>query len=84
MLYGGMDIDHVSVGELSGIAKKVGINKYVYEETVDGQDCKITFTFDAHRMFKWVNVEESYYPDNVNPYAGHGVRFSGEYEEVAM
>lgn len=78
----GKDIDHVNIGELEGTAKKVGINQYVYEETIDGTTHKITFVFDAHRIFEWVTISESYYPDNNNPFAGHGVYFTGEYEKV--
>lgn len=78
----GTDVEHVNIGELKGIAKKVGTNRYVYEENIDKKDYKITFTFDAHRTFQWVKVEESYYPDSNNPYAGHGVYFTGEYEKV--
>ena len=78
----GTDIDHVNIGELKGIANKVGTNKYVYEEKIDGKDYKITFLFDAHRSFQWVDVKESYYPDESCPYAGHGVYFTGNYEMV--
>ena len=78
----GKDIDHVNIGELEGTANKTGINQYVYEETIDGTTHKITFVFDAHKIFEWVTISESYYPDNNNPFAGHGVYFTGEYEKV--
>lgn len=75
----GKDVDHVNIGQLKGKAVKVGVNKYVFEENVDGNNCKITFTFDAHRMFQWVDVEESFSAGR-NPYAGNGVSFAGNYE----
>lgn len=75
----GKDADHVNTGEVSGIAKKIDINKYVFEETIEGETYKITFTFDAHRMFQFVYVEESF---DVSPYAGMNVHFSGDYEKI--
>ncbi len=75
----GKDVDHVNTGEVSGIAKKTDINKYVFEETIEGETYKITFTFDAHRMFQFIYVEESF---DVSPYAGMNVHFSGEYEKI--
>lgn len=75
----GKDANNVNIGQLKGKAVRVGVNKYVFEESVDGDNCKITFTFDAHKMFQWVDVEESFSAGS-NPYAGNGVSFAGNYE----
>lgn len=75
----GTDEEHVNIGSLAGTAEKQGINRYVYEKNEDGNECKIVFQFDAHRQFQFVYITESY-SQNINPYAGAGVFFAGEYE----
>lgn len=77
----GADVDHVNIGEVSGIAKKIGTDTYQFEETIDGKTYKITFEFVAHKAFEYITITESY-PDNINPYAGHNVYFEGDYDKV--
>lgn len=88
----GKDVDHVNTGELSGKATRIDVpedgkvpdsNQYAYQyvDTVDGKTNKITFVYTAHRMFEYVTVTENYASDT-NPYAGHNVYFSGEYEKI--
>ena len=82
----------VNIGEVTGKATKIDVpNEYVvpdseqyayqFVENVYGQTCKITFVYTAHRMFEYVDIIEEF-SDGVNPYAGAGVSFSGEYEKV--
>ena len=88
----GNDVDHVNVGDVSGIAKKIDIPTdyiypeseqiaYQYTENIDGNVNKITLVCTAHRMFQYIQVIEEY-PSGVNPYAGNRVFFSGEYDKV--
>ena len=89
----GIDIDHVNVGQVSGTAKRISsktnlsegeteYDTYLFEENIDGKKYKITFIFNAHRMFSWVQVKQDF-PDGLNPYAGHNVSFEGEYEKIS-
>ena len=82
----------VNIGEVTGKATKIDVpNEYVvpdseqyayqFVEDVYGQTCKITFVYTAHKMFEDVSIIEEY-SDGVNPYAGAGVSFAGEYEKV--
>lgn len=88
----GVDVNHVSTGEVSGIATRIDIpqdsiipesEQYAYQfvDNIDGKTYKITFIYTAHKSFQYVNIIEEY-PDNFNPYAGHGVYFTGELEKV--
>ncbi|MBQ9318209.1 MAG: hypothetical protein IJR82_01060 [Bacilli bacterium] len=88
----GVDVNHVSIGDVSGIATIIDIpqdsiipesEQYAYQfvDNVDGKTYKITFVYTAHKSFEYVNIIEEY-PDNFNPYAGHGVYFTGELEKV--
>ena len=88
----GNDVDHVNVGDVSGIAKKIDIPTdyiypeseqiaYQYTENIDGNVNKITLVCTAHGMFQYIQVIEEY-PSGVNPYAGNRVFFSGEYDKV--
>lgn len=74
----GINIDHVNMGEVSGTAKKIENNKFEFEETFNGDKSKITFSFKED---KTVNVTEEY-SNNMNPYAGQGVYFAGDYKRV--
>lgn len=88
----GRNVDHVSVGDLKGTANLVNIPQeeiipsstqyaYQYIENIDGKDYKITFVYTAHKKSIYVTIIEDY-PDNFNPYGGHGVHFGGEYEKI--
>lgn len=88
----GNDVDHVNIGEVSGIANKVDIPTdsiipeakqiaYQYTENIDGNINKITLICTAHRQFQYIEVKEDY-PSGMNPYAGNRVYFSGEYEKI--
>lgn len=88
----GNDVDHVNIGEVSGIANKVDIPTdsivpeseqiaYQYTENIDGNINKITLICTAHRQFQYIEVKEEY-PSGMNPYAGNRVYFSGEYEKI--
>lgn len=88
----GNDVDHVNIGEVSGIANRIDIPTdsivpeseqiaYQYTENIDGNINKITLIFTAHRQFQYIEVTEEY-PSGMNPYAGNRVYFSGEYEKI--
>ena len=89
----GRDVDHVSVGELKGTAKLIDnipqdaiipeSTQYAYQyvENIDEKDYRITFVYTAHKKSIYITIIEDY-PDNFNPYGGHGVHFSGEYEKI--
>lgn len=88
----GNDVDHVNVGEVSGIANKIDIPTdsvvpeseqiaYQYTENIDGNVNKITLICTAHRQFQYIEVTEEY-PSGMNPYAGNRVYFSGEYDKI--
>lgn len=88
----GRDIEHVNIGEASGTAKKISskinlndgeteYDTYLFEDNIDGKIYKITFIFNAHKLFKWVEVKQDF-PEDINPYAGHNVNFEGEYEKI--
>ncbi len=88
----GNDVDHVNVGEVSGIANKIDIPTdyvipeseqiaYQYTENIDGNVNKITLICTAHRQFQYIEVTEEY-PSGMNPYAGNKVFFSGEYDKI--
>lgn len=88
----GNDVDHVNVGEVSGIANRIDIPTnsvvpeseqiaYQYTENIDGNVNKITLICTAHRQFQYIEVTEEY-PSGMNPYAGNRVYFSGEYDKI--
>lgn len=88
----GTDVNHVSTGDVIGKANKIEIpqdyiipesTQYAYQfvDNIEGKTYKITFIYTAHKKFEYVNIIEDY-PDNFNPYAGHGVYFKGEYEKI--
>lgn len=88
----GMNVDNVNIGELKGKATKIEVPQdcvvpnatqyaYQFEETQDGNTAKIILVYTAHKMFEYVTVKEEY-SNGTNPYAGHNVWFSGEYEKV--
>ena len=74
----GTDKERVNIGNVNGTAKKTGEYTYQFEETKDGKTSTITFIFTFHRMFTYLEIKESY-PDNINPYGGNRVYFSGNY-----
>ena len=88
----GKNVDSVNIGELSGKATKIDIpqdcivsnsTQYAYQfvENKDGNTYKITIVYTAHKVFQYVTVKEDY-SNGINPYAGHNVYFTGEYEKV--
>lgn len=88
----GNDIDHVNVGELTGTAKKISIpdsstipnsTQYAYEfsEEIDGKINKVIIVYTQFKTFEYVNITEEY-PNEINPYGGNRVFFTGEYEKV--
>lgn len=88
----GNDVDHVNIGEVSGVANKIDIPTdsivpeseqiaYQYTENIDGNINKITLIYTTHRQFQYIKVIEEY-PSGINPYAGNRVYFSGEYEKI--
>ena len=82
----GMNVDNVNIGEVKGKATKIEVPNatqyaYQFEETQDGNTAKIILVYTAHKMFEYVTVKEEY-SNGINPYAGHNVWFSGDYEKV--
>ena len=76
----GMNEENVNVGEVKGVAKKIGDNEYVVEETRDGNTSKISFVFSNKDLSQYLTIDESYSND-INPYGGHGVYFASIYEK---
>lgn len=65
-----------NIGNLSGTAILDGENSYKFYKNEYDTETTILFKFDKDK----ITIEESYSTGN-NPYAGHGVYFSGTYEK---
>ena len=89
----GRDEEHINIGELQGIATKIDVPEnlvqaedkqlaYQFSEEIDGKMNKITIVYTAHRQFAFINIIEEY-PNDINPYGGNRVYFSGEYEKIS-
>lgn len=76
----GKDKENVNIGEVKGTAKKINEYKYLFEENIDGNNNKITFEFSSKGTTKYLTIKEEY-PNNINPYGGHGVYFASEYKK---
>lgn len=70
----GLDINHVNIGSINKTATKITDNNYKFTE----EESEITFQFSQNKL----TISEKY-KDNINPYGGHGVYFSGEYKKIS-
>ena len=70
----GLDINHVNIGSINKTATKITDNNYTWTE----EESEITFKFSQNKL----TISEKY-KDNINPYGGHGVYFSGEYKKIS-
>ena len=76
----GRDKENVNVGEVKGTAKKINENEYLFEEAIDENTNRILFEFSITDNKQHLTIKEEY-PNSINPYGGHGVYFSGEYNK---
>ena len=70
----GLDIEHVNIGSISEKANKITETSYKFNE----EESEIIFKFNQDKLI----ITEKY-KDNINPYGGHGVYFSGEYKKIS-
>ena len=71
----GLDIEHVNIGSISNKANKITETIYKFNE----EESEITFKFSQDKL----TISEKY-KDNINPYGGHGVYFTGEYKKISQ
>lgn len=71
----GLDIEHVNIGSISNKANKITETIYKFNE----EESEITFKFSHNKL----TISEKY-KDNINPYGGHGVYFTGEYKKKSQ
>ena len=76
----GKDKENVNIGEVKGTAKKNNENEYIFEEEIDGNISKISFKFNNKGTNQYLTISEEY-PNDINPYGGHGVYFASEYKK---